>query len=61
MSINEVRLTGGGFDLYESGIESDSDINKINDVFNLKFEPASFGGKDFNSEHSTSIFDDWDS
>ena len=56
VGVNDVSKSDFAFDGYKS-----ANIEEDTGIFNLKFEPSSFGGKSYHNEHSTSIFDDWDS
>ncbi len=62
MSIDKISLSAPNIAQF-SGNTSDklNSYSDEKDVFTLKFEPASFGGKDYHNNTSTSIFDDWDS
>ena len=65
MSVNEVMMVGGGYDTAQKNCVNETIAKTENTsesgIFNLKFEPGSFGGKNYSTECSTSIFDDWDS
>jgi len=55
VGVNDIPKTDLGFDGFKTNETDDTA------VFNLKFEPSSFGGKNYHNNNSTSIFDDWDS
>ena len=55
VGVNDIPKTDFGFDGFKTNETDDTA------VFNLKFEPSSFGGKSYHNNNSTSNFDDWDS
>ncbi len=56
VGVNDVPKSDFAFDGFKTCETSDDSA-----IFNLKFEPSSFGGKNYHNDNSTSIFDDWDS
>ena len=56
VGVNDISKGNFSFDNFKA-----KDIEEDTGIFDLKFEPSSFGGKDFHNNNSTSIFDDWDS
>lgn len=56
VGVNDISKGNFSFDSFKT-----NDVEEDAGIFDLKFEPSSFGGKDFHNNNSTSIFDDWDS